>query len=192
MRARRVEGLDCDGTLADNAERIARVRLDELHGLAPAALDPSRPEALHDMRIAAKRLRYALEATAPAFGAGASRGIEVAKALQGVLGDIHDCDVMVEVARVHTRELRAEDGAAVRAALDPRAEDLDPELVRLAPNRARYRGLEALVTFLRVRRDVLFAQFAEQWAALEREGFRRALERALSERPDPAEHEPAA
>ena len=187
MRARAVKGLDCDGTLADNAERIVRVRLDELDGLAPAALDPLQPDALHDMRIAAKRLRYALEATAPAFGAGAARGIEVAKALQGVLGDIHDCDVMVEVVHVHVRELRAEDGAAVRAALDPRAEDVDPEIMRLAPNRARYRGLESLATFLRVRRDVLFAQFAEQWAALEREGFRKALERAVSERPDPAE-----
>ena len=191
MRARAVKGLDCDGTLADNAERIVRVRLDELHHLAPAALDPSQSKALHDMRIAAKRLRYALEATRPAFGPGTARGIEVAKELQGTLGDIHDCDVMVEVAHAHARELRVEDGAAVRAAIDPRAEDVDPGLLRLAPNRARYRGLEALVTYLRVRRDVLFAQFAEQWAELDRQGFRKALERAVSERPEAAEQQPA-
>ena len=108
-----------------------------------------------------------------------------------MLGDIHDCDVMVDVVRAHARQLRAEDAAAVRAALDPRAEDLDPELLRLAPNRVRYRGLEALVTYLRVRRDVLFAQFAEQWAELERQGFRKALERAVSERPEAVAPEPA-
>ena len=35
----------------------------------PRALDPAEVAALHDMRIAAKRLRYILELTAPCFGA---------------------------------------------------------------------------------------------------------------------------
>lgn len=190
MKARRVKGLDPQGTLVDNAERIVLVRLDELYSFAPAALGPSRPEALHDMRISAKRLRYALEATGSAFTQDAQRGIDVAKSVQGVLGDIHDCDGMIEVVRSHARALRAEDTAAIRAAMDPRAEDVDPELLRLAPNRIRYRGLEALVTYLRVRRDVLFAQFAEQWAELDRQGFRQALERAIAERQAAVEYQP--
>ncbi len=191
MKARRVKGLDPAGELADNAERIVLTRLDELHSFMPRAADPAQVEALHDMRIAAKRLRYVLEITGPCFGPYTDKAVELVRELQDLLGEIHDCDVMVEVAHAHARELRAEDGAAVRAALDPRAEDLDPGLLRLAPNRARYRGLEALVTYLRVRRDVLFAQFAEQWAELDRQGFRKALERAVSERPEPAEHQPA-
>lgn len=186
MKARKVKGLDPDGALADNAERVLRVRLDELYGFAPAALDPSQVEALHDMRIAAKRLRYALEVAAPVLGA--ERGIDEAKALQEVLGEVHDCDVMLEVVRTHARDLRAEDASAVRSELDPDAEDLAPDVMRLAPNRARYRGLEALATYLRVRRDVLFVNFVERWSELEREGFRETLERSIAERPEVDKH----
>ena len=63
MKARKVKGLDPAEPLADNAERIVRVRLDEMCGFMPQAADPSEVVALHDMRIAAKRLRYILEIT---------------------------------------------------------------------------------------------------------------------------------
>ena len=68
MKARRVKGLDPAAPLADNAARIVRVRLDELCSFMPRATDPSEIVALHDMRIAAKRLRYVLEVTGPVFG----------------------------------------------------------------------------------------------------------------------------
>ena len=191
MKARKVKGLDCEASLADNAERIVLVRLDELHRLAPAALDPSQEEALHDMRIAAKRLRYVLEVTEPALGSAAKRGIGEARTLQEVLGEIHDCDVMLATVRAHAKRLRAEDAAAVRSALAPTAVDVKPEQIAGAPNLANYRGLEALVTYLRVRRDVLFAAFSEQWAELDREGFRKSLEQAVAERPDTVEHDSA-
>ena len=63
MKARRVKGLDPEGPLADNAGRIVLVRLDELCSFMPRASDPEEVVALHDMRIAAKRLRYVLEVT---------------------------------------------------------------------------------------------------------------------------------
>ena len=63
VKARRIKGLDPEGPLADNAERIVLVRLDELCGFMPRAADPAEWVALHDMRIAAKRLRYVLEVT---------------------------------------------------------------------------------------------------------------------------------
>ncbi len=47
------------------------------------------------MRIAAKRLRYVLEITGPCFGPEAKATRDAAKRLQGVLGEIHDCDVML-------------------------------------------------------------------------------------------------
>jgi len=95
MKARRVENLDPATPLRPNAARIVRTRLDELRSFAPAALEPSAATAQHDMRIAAKRLRYVLEITAPCFGAEAEAARDAAKRLQGVLGDIHDCDVML-------------------------------------------------------------------------------------------------
>ena len=47
------------------------------------------------MRIAAKRLRYVLEITESCFGEEAVAARRAAKELQTILGDIHDCDVML-------------------------------------------------------------------------------------------------
>ncbi|MGC1853531.1 MAG: CHAD domain-containing protein [Solirubrobacterales bacterium] len=95
MKARQVEGLDPEAPLRPNAARIVRARLDELRSFAPAALEPAASTAQHDMRIAAKRLRYLLEITGPCFGPEAKAARDAAKRLQGVLGDIHDCDEML-------------------------------------------------------------------------------------------------
>ena len=138
MKARRVRKLDPDAPLADNAERIVRVRLDELCEFVPAALDPDQVVALHDMRIAAKRLRYLLEVTGFCFGPYASTAVKRAKALQDLLGEIHDCDVMLPRVREHVDELRAQDVAVLRR-LAGGADDLDPAITRQAPNRAAYR-----------------------------------------------------
>jgi CHAD domain-containing protein len=95
MKPRKVEGLDPATPLRPNAARIVRTRLDELRSFAPLALEPSAAAAQHDMRIAAKRLRYLLEIAGPCFGSEAKAARDAAKSLQGVLGEIHDCDVML-------------------------------------------------------------------------------------------------
>lgn len=117
MKARKVKGLDPDGTLAVNAQRIAAVRLEELCSFSPRVLDPEEVEALHDMRIAAKRLRYVLELTKPALGPSAAGGARTAKKLQDLLGQIHDCDVMLPRVREH-------EAVAVAAHLAARRETL--------------------------------------------------------------------
>ncbi len=181
MKARRVKGLDCDGGLAENARRIVLVRLDELFSFDPAVRDPQAVEELHALRIAAKRLRYILELTEPALGPVARLGTKEAKGLQGLLGDIHDCDVMVPRVRAEIELLRAQDAASVRASAASRTKDLEPEAVRKAPNLGRYRGLEALAIYLTARRDVLYATFIAEWDRLHRRRFRERLERGLAE-----------
>jgi CHAD domain-containing protein len=95
VKARAVEDLDPAAPLRPNAARIVRTRLEELRSFAPSALEPSASTAQHDMRIAAKRLRYVLEITGFCFGPEAKVARDAAKRLQGVLGEIHDCDVML-------------------------------------------------------------------------------------------------
>jgi CHAD domain-containing protein len=90
-----VEGLDPKGSLRDNAGRIVATRLQELRRFAERALEPGAATAQHEMRIAAKRLRYVLEVTESCFGEEAVVARRAVKELQGVLGDIHDCDVML-------------------------------------------------------------------------------------------------
>ena len=95
VKARRVKKLDPATPLRRNAARIVRTRLDELRSFAETALDPRAATAQHDMRIAAKRLRYVLEIVEACFGADAVAARRAAKELQAVLGEIHDCDVML-------------------------------------------------------------------------------------------------
>ncbi|MDQ3740404.1 MAG: CHAD domain-containing protein [Actinomycetota bacterium] len=157
MKARKVKALDCDGALGDNAQRIVAVRLDELCAFVPRALDPDEVEALHDMRIAAKRLRYVLEVTEPCFGPYAPEGRRRTKELQDLLGEIHDCDVLV-----------------------PKVLEVRESLPDDHPDRP---GLEALAAERRERRSALFAEFLAFWTQLRREGFRARLEFAITERP---------
>jgi CHAD domain-containing protein len=96
VKARPVEGLDPDGPFVEDARRMAEVRIEELWSFAPQALEFAEQEAQHDMRIAAKRLRYLLEIAGPCFGPPAKEGAKVARKLQDVLGEIHDCDVMTD------------------------------------------------------------------------------------------------
>ena len=181
MKARAVDGLDPDGALADNAERIVLVRLDELCGFMPKAADPEEVVALHDMRIAAKRLRYILEVTGPCFGPYAKTATKLVKDLQDLLGEIHDCDVQVPETEAFAERLLAADVAAIHA-LAAGAEDLDPALLKQAPHARDHAGLTALQAHLRARRRLLFDRFLELWAEDERKGFRARLEYAAGER----------
>jgi hypothetical protein len=151
------------------------VRLDELRSFAEAVRDPGAVTELHDMRIAAKRLRYVLEMTAPALGPAATVAAKDAKKLQDALGEIHDCDEFVPRVEAHIARLRAEDVIALRTSAGARSKDLDPAAAAHAPNRLLYRGLETLQIYLRARREVLYAQFIREWTRLERERLAPAL-----------------
>jgi CHAD domain-containing protein len=173
MKARRVKGLDPKAPLGDNAERIVRVRLDELCSFMPKAQDPGEVVALHDMRIAAKRLRYILEVTGPCFGPYASSAVKMVKDLQDLLGEIHDCDVQLPEVAAFLGELMAADAAAAGPA---------PKDLARTPNRRTYAGLVALQVHLRARRRALFEQFLELWRDYERKGFSARLAFSVSER----------
>jgi hypothetical protein len=171
VKARKVKGLEPDGPLRDNVLRIVDVRADEVRSFSPAVLDPRNVEALHDMRIASKRLRYVLELAEPVFGDTAGRGAKRAKKLQDLLGEIHDCDESIPRVERHVAWLRMDDAVSLRDAAGPRAADLEPGAARDLPHRLRYRGLEALIAYTRARRDVLYGRFLREWERLERFDF---------------------
>jgi CHAD domain-containing protein len=56
---------------------------------------PERVAELHAMRIAAKRLRYTMEAFAPLYENELKDPLQAIRACQEVLGTIHDCDVWI-------------------------------------------------------------------------------------------------
>lgn len=102
MKAREVKGLDPRATWRDSAALILETRLDELNQLSGEALEPGAEAAQHEMRIAAKRVRYLLDLAGPCVGGDGDEPGTAAqpmhgavKRLQGVLGEMHDCDVLL-------------------------------------------------------------------------------------------------
>ncbi len=171
MKARKVKGLDADGAFEENARRIVEVRLRELTALASHALDDGAVDELHDTRIAAKRLRYVLELAGPGLGRPAATGARVARGLQDLLGEVHDCDVLLARIRRHADRLRAEDAETVRLRATRPGAELEAEAAQHARNLDRHWGLEALTAFVTARRKILYERFAREWKALERRDF---------------------
>ena len=71
----------------------------EVRRVRRAAAGPARDAALHEVRKAAKRARYAAEAAEPALGEEARRFAKRMKAVQSALGEQHDAVTARGVAR---------------------------------------------------------------------------------------------
>jgi CHAD domain-containing protein len=78
------------------ARLIINDRLNELEELSQSLYTPLDSKALHEMRIAVKRLRYAIELFHDCFGKKILRFAKAAARLQDSLGNLHDCDVWIE------------------------------------------------------------------------------------------------
>jgi CHAD domain-containing protein len=180
VKARPVKGLDPAASLRDNAARIVAVRLDEVCSFDPAIRDPGNVEDLHAMRIAAKRLRYVLEICGFAFGPELRQAEKEARWLQEVLGEVHDCDVLLPLVEDHVARLRDADGAWLEQRAAGPA-DLDALLDGLpaVPNRTRYRGLEVLAAYVEARRVLLYRQFLDRWDLLIHDRWRERIEAEL-------------
>jgi CHAD domain-containing protein len=78
--------------------------LQELCDLGASVYEPFNVERLHEMRIAAKRLRYAVELFTACWGESiAPFAVEIAQ-MQSFLGEVHDCDVWLENLSVRMRK----------------------------------------------------------------------------------------
>jgi hypothetical protein len=98
----------------------------------------------------------------------------------------------VQLPRVEAlvSELRDADADELRRRAGD-APDLDPALAARLPHAGAWRGLVALETYLRARRDLLYGRFLILWRDLERDGFRARLAYAIGERPEPLPAAPA-
>jgi CHAD domain-containing protein len=117
--ARRVGG---EVSFRQTGHDIIEARVKELREFSNSLHHPFDIEPLHEMRIAAKRLRYALELFAPCWGGRlASCSREIAE-LQTSLGELRDCDLWIENLGKRLDRQRAEPkgerdaGAQVRLA----------------------------------------------------------------------------
>ena len=96
-RAREISGLSCEEPFAAAAARVLAVRAEELFDHSEGVLDRGQIERLHDMRVATRRLRAAMEVFEPCFPRKRwRRALREVKDLADALGERRDRDVAIE------------------------------------------------------------------------------------------------
>ena len=191
-KAKSLTGIDPNASVGLNARRIAHVRLDEMFGWATDVDKPYEVHGLHNLRIAAKRLRYTLEIFEEVLPSTSQAITKELTQIQDELGALHDSDVMIALLRLC---LGGEDAGAayelalVRAGkqknkgkllLNPAlvASVLDPEM---APSAEQRYGLEQLLRRQLYIREEQYRAFRKHWYLLQARDFRREISAILSE-----------
>lgn len=117
--------LHAETSFREAGRHVIRMRWQELQDHSASLYHPFETNPLHELRITAKRLRYAIELFAPCFAE--DRLVPFAKEvaeLQTSLGELHDCDVWIEWFGGHLDQSRL-GGAHVKAAGDNTAVLMD-------------------------------------------------------------------
>jgi len=83
------------------ARRVIIERLEEFEKLSEGMYQPLKIKPLHQMRISAKRLRYALELFEPCWNSDLSGFAKRVAALQTSLGELHDADIWMDTFGRH-------------------------------------------------------------------------------------------
>jgi CHAD domain-containing protein len=118
--ARKVE-LDCEASFGVAARRVVKIRAKEVFKQADGVLDLDEVERVHDMRVATRRLRAALEVFEDCFPRKRHRkALKRVKALADALGERRDLDVEIEQMEGLAEEVSGEDREALRALIEDR------------------------------------------------------------------------
>jgi hypothetical protein len=137
---------------------VLMVRLQEMTDYAEAIRSPENVEELHNMRIAAKRLRYTLELFAPTLEpTGASDLLDRVTEIQERIGAIHDCDVLFPLVQ-DTLELEME--------REKRATKKRGQTPAGPPPYLAAEGLVGMLARKRDERTRLYSEFIAFWDAL--------------------------
>lgn len=98
--ARPIHNLRCDDSFRVAAGKIIRTRFDEMMSFRDAALTGEDIEGIHDMRVASRRLRAALETFRDVFPSKRLRPlVREVKSLADALGQVRDTDVLIDRLR---------------------------------------------------------------------------------------------
>ncbi len=141
----------------------------------PFICRPECVQQLHNMRIAFKRLRYTLEAFGPAYDGRLNEFIQQSKSIQTLLGDIHDCDVWLEILPLFLEQ--------------ERQKTID-YFGHARPFRRFGPGISAILEDRQAQRAALYERFRNHWRLLREQEIWAAMLTALST-PDPIPGEPA-
>jgi hypothetical protein len=185
-KAKPITGLDPHAPTGENARTIARTRLEDMYDWDRYVDNPFNVRELHDLRIAAKRLRYTLEVFEDVLPEASQPFIQELTQIQDELGALHDSDVLIALLRLC---LGSQDsGTVYEDALSKTKNQIgkqktlvQPELVTDLLNSAhtpsaeeRY-GLEQLLLQQEQNREKQYTAFRQHWYQLQAQDFRRQI-----------------
>ncbi|HEY4561739.1 MAG TPA: CHAD domain-containing protein, partial [Thermoanaerobaculia bacterium] len=165
-------------TLAETTARILHRQVAELEQHLAKVADADDEKEAHQARISAKRVRYLLEPLADKIP-GAGPVVKRFKALQDLLGELHDAHVLEDELSDAAEEAAAERSSKIlKLSL---AAAPDDRLLRAERRRAYEAGVIAIARLNRIRRDRLFEALEEEWLDGQAAEFLREVE-GLGER----------
>lgn len=177
-KAKKIKGIDCCESVTWNARKIIDVRLNEMLSFGQYAGDPTKIEEIHNLRIAAKRLRYTLEMFRFAFPKELKDLIDEVKEIQEHIGNMRDGDVMIERvrhvlsenARARTERLMQIATASQRGTIAQRNQRIRSAVS--APKGARDEvALYTLIAQRSDQRDEAYLRFVRAWERMEATDF---------------------
>ncbi len=185
-KARPITGLDPQAPTGKNARIIAKERLEELYSWQSYVDNPYNIQELHNLRIAAKRLRYTCEVFEDVLPVASKTIVKELTQIQDELGTFHDSDVMIALLRLC---LSSQDSLSITdharpGVKNPRARTktlVPPELVAglldpaVAPSAGERYGLEQLLQRQEQLREEQYAAFRQHWYELQAQDFRREI-----------------
>jgi CHAD domain-containing protein len=139
-------------------------RLDAVLAYDEIVEQPDKVTELHEMRIAAKWLRYTLENFAPLYASQLKTYLSAVRKMQELLGDIHDSDLWLEFIPGFIAEERAQTLAYFGH---------ERQMKRLLP------GLHLFEDNRRAAREKLYEEFVTCWQNWKREDLWSELRAAL-------------
>ena len=184
-KARAITGLDPQASTATNARIIVRARLEDMYAYTACVESPADIQGLHDLRIAAKRVRYTLEIFEKYLPAASTEFAEELAKLQDELGTLHDSEVMLGLLHLLLQEEPATPGTnnieATRA--DQKKPLLSADMLDFLLHAERHTALSekeraGLMVFLHrqeQRRAQAYTSFRSHWEQLEQRHFREEI-----------------
>jgi CHAD domain len=185
-KARPITGLNPLDPTGKNARMIAKVRLEELYSWENFIDNPYNIAELHNMRIAAKRLRYTFEVFEDALPVASKAVLKELVQLQEELGEFHDSDVMIALLRLclssydtatmpEAMHLNGNNQHAHEKSLVPT--DLITDLVdaNAAPSVEERYGLEHFLQSQEQLRTKQYEAVRQHWYALQARDFKRQV-----------------
>jgi hypothetical protein len=185
-KARPITGLNPQDPTGKNARVITKVRLEDLYSWESFVDNPYNIAELHNMRIAAKRLRYTFEVFEDVLPVASKAVLKELVQLQEELGNLHDTDVMIALLRLC---LGSHDTSTIPEAMhyngnnqqrhekslvsaDLIADLLDPTV---APSVEERYGLEHFLQSQEQLRNKQYDTFRQHWYALQARDFKRQV-----------------